>query len=90
MLYKVLNNSEDKIKLIVPKDISHLLGDTILIKRRDTLTIDWLPINKDDSRLVITPIIEKKPEKKQRLLVGETFEKVSSKDDKNKTKGGRS
>lgn len=87
MLYKVLNNSEDKIKLIVPKEISHLLGETILIKRRDTLTIDWMPINKDDTRLIITLIVEEKIIKPQRLLVGEQpLKKVEQKD----KKGGRS
>lgn len=89
MLYKVLNNSEDKIKLIVPKDISHLLGDTILIKRRDTFTLDWIPTNKDDTRLIITPIIKQEEPKKQRLLVSE-FKHPETKKDNIKTKGGRS
>lgn len=94
MLYKVLNKSEDKIRLMVPKDISHLLGETILLKRREEIVIDWLPENKDDSRLIINPIIEEKSIKKQRLLVGEDYkqpeplEKVHQKDIK--TKGGRS
>ena len=88
MLYKVLNNSEDKIRLIVPKDISHLLGETILIKRRDVLTIDWTPENKDDTRLIITPIIEEEEKKIQKILVSD-FKKSEIKKD-TKIKGGRS
>jgi len=90
MKYKVLNNSEDKIKLIVPKEISHLLGETVLIKRRDTFVIDWIPMNKDDNRLIITPMIKQEEPKKQRLLVSEFKKPETIKDNKIKIKGGRS
>ncbi len=90
MLYKVLNNSEDKIKLIVPKKYSDLLGETILIKRREDIRIDWLPENKDDTRLIIKPIVEEKPAKIQRLLVGEDYKKPLEKVEQIKIKGGRS
>ena len=87
MKYKVLNNSDDKIKLIVPKDINHLLGETILLKRRDEFILDWLPENKD-TRLIIKPIIKQEEPKKQRLLVSEFKQPELKKDIK--TKGGRS